>query len=981
MDPECLRRQSARIPDPLTPPDSPETPGARFSESDRPQNAAFPDSAFGSASEPGHSSIRSARRGQDLVQLRFPATDVQISGVHRPDTSYSRFDSPFWDTGSGSNGGGLLTPPVSPVKASGAKRSGSDGLGESGADHAVPTFPVLESPSLPPPSDSNSTPKCEWKDRAGRAGVAEVNGSFDIARDLLAVLPSRCAGTWGGGSAMPIPKPINPTWMAGPPGTPLQVDGVRDESNCRHLNDKERRSSRLSAEFQKNVSARTGDLSLSNHSIGLCNFSRPLSLLPLRCAASPLRPTQRGPQSSPECISPSRATYTQRPDRFIPIRNTAASSNEKFRMSKPVAALNVSERHCRRSLQHDPFFGSRQARNIPVRQAREAQGLQRSPGQTGQSLLTAHSTGVLGTNHEGDPRRAFSGGAVWSVGGAAAALDEGVSGVSNGRGGFTVAGTNAPLYSCQFIQQNDPSTDTDMYQRRLAAATGVDQARRVLEPFASGNYGLRLPMPSVSGRCVEHPWRGPSSVHGPVWRDNEWQTEAASRRRPKLDRPKKPVPTIPFRVLDAPSLRDDFYCSLLAYSYTSNCLAVGLGSHVYLWSESSGVDTPASLNVPYAAHVTSLAFSSAQGRQSILAVGRADGRVVLWSTFDREPRFDSAHPISVSCLSFRPVIARRSSFRDSALIVNSEELLIGDEAGNIYYYTVEWPSGSDQEIFDWPGALCLIARISVHKQQICGLTWAPDGESFATGGNDNACYLFRRKTILADLPCSIVDRNIGGRQGQMQKPKAGQRQWTLVPGQGTVLSVGSGYENHSWTLNAAVKAIAFCPWQRGLIALGGGSNDRCIHFYHTVSGACLASIDCAAQVTSLIWSTTRREIAATFGFAQPDHPYRIAVFAWPSCEQVVAIPWYDEHRALYAIPYPGGPNVGKSKGEGGRWWSRTGEEGCIVVATSDSSIKFHEIWPEEKSTSKGGGGQGMLGGSDILESLHGIEKDGGENIR
>lgn len=87
-----------------------------------------------------------------------------------------------------------------------------------------------------------------------------------------------------------------------------------------------------------------------------------------------------------------------------------------------------------------------------------------------------------------------------------------------------------------------------------------------------------------------------------------------------------------------------------------------------------------------------------------------------------------------------------------------------------------------------------------------------------------------------------------------------------------------------------MKAIAFCPWREGLVATGGGSHDKCIHFFHTTSGVALATIAVHAQVTSLIWSTTRREIAATFGYAQPEHPYRIAVFSWPKCRQVAAIP-------------------------------------------------------------------------------------------
>ena len=120
--------------------------------------------------------------------------------------------------------------------------------------------------------------------------------------------------------------------------------------------------------------------------------------------------------------------------------------------------------------------------------------------------------------------------------------------------------------------------------------------------------------------------------------------------------------------------------------------------------------------------------------------------------------------------------------------------------------------------------------------------------------------------------------------------------------------------------SAAIKAIAFCPWQRGLVATGRGSNDRAMHFYYTYSGACLATINVHTQVTSLIWSTTRQEIAANFGFAQPDHPYRIAVFSWHKCQQVLAIQWVSDMRALYAILYPGGPRETATESSIGETW-------------------------------------------------------------
>lgn len=404
------------------------------------------------------------------------------------------------------------------------------------------------------------------------------------------------------------------------------------------------------------------------------------------------------------------------------------------------------------------------------------------------------------------------------------------------------------------------------------------------------------------------------------------------------------------------------------------------------------MDTPGSLNsVPpngavEVQHVASLDFSSTQGGQAILAVGRADGRISLWSPFDAEPRFDATQPKPVSCVSWRPTTTQRPSLRDRAMNVLTEELLIGDEVGHIYFYSIEWPSETQSALFGWHGAMTLLARLTIHTQQICGLAWATDGTLFASGGNDNNCFLFETKRIFqSNHNHESTSATLGVREGPN-----GESIYSVTNRFGPVIHLSHTVAKHKWTLNAAVKAMAFCPWQRGLIAIGGGSNDRCIHFYHTRSGTCLASIDCAAQVTSLVWSQTRREIAATFGFAQPDHPYRVAVFAWPSCEQVVAVPWWDESRALCAVAYPGGPTSGpqadegrdggRARGEDGIWCSRGVEEGCIVVAASDMAIRFHEIWTDRRgSVGSGGllgsGAAGLLGGSDILEGLHGIGRE------
>lgn len=336
--------------------------------------------------------------------------------------------------------------------------------------------------------------------------------------------------------------------------------------------------------------------------------------------------------------------------------------------------------------------------------------------------------------------------------------------------------------------------------------------------------------------------------------------------------------------------------------------------------------------------------------------------------------------------------------------VQNEDLLVSDEQGNIFFYAVEWPPCQETFRDNWRGSVQCLAYITVHTQQICGLSWSPDGDLFATGGNDNLCFLFEpkkvefaatdsstneesgeaRRTMLSAFrepvpPPSFNARRFSGDSTRMTgflghttqrsstppidissserrvsassansnghsatighiddrlsrvsaaslfarffQPGSNTRLWDLnrimneraqaryppsLPATVPVASEGfrhpisntSGnprtiderHAKHRWEHTAAVKAIAFCPWRKGLVATGGGSHDKCIHFYHTTSGVALATIAVHAQVTSLIWSTTRREIAATFGYAQPDHPYRIAVFSWPECRQVAAIP-------------------------------------------------------------------------------------------
>ncbi|EEP80291.1 predicted protein [Uncinocarpus reesii 1704] len=629
-------------------------------------------------------------------------------------------------------------------------------------------------------------------------------------------------------------------------------------------------------------------------------------------------------------------------------------------------------------------------------------------------------------------------GAVWHVGGVSAALGSPPAGSPGMSSRFHRTGTVAPTYSAKFNRKETDAEQYRMHEARLALALDIDPASRI--------FGFSIPQtpPDTPSNVVS-----PSRARAPLtWKDDAWSRgfdypptspKAATKKNGKF------IPAVPFRVLDAPFLRDDYYSTILAYCPKARVLAVGLSSRVYLWSEQHGVTNPPLQQASRHNFVTSLSFSSETGGRSILAVGRRQGQFYLWSTFDQDVRFKKIFPVGVACVSFRDTPSIRSSELFPRISVNVEHLAVGDDAGNVWYYTVEWTTPKLRKRYGWDGNMTLVARIAAHKQQVCGLAWSPDGKFFATGSNDNICLVFDMENILAgasqpEIPGASAQRHswrtrqldqllllrhrnystISLLSGSMTRndtrdaDSGDTEDYSSESSQAQTVIIRADRERHRLKHHAAVKAISFAPWEPALLATGGGSSDRCIRFWHAPTGALLATINVYAQVTSLIWSKTRRELAATFGYAHPRHPYRIAVFAWPSCEQVLAIPWATSEdmeygitmpgRAIWAISYPGGPSEmlayaqsrmqtgaespdiethGRSLSganrqsthgrgdnppsmsrvahtQGHTWFPRTEREGCIVIACSDESIRFQEVWGGEARSLRGG--TGVFGG-------------------
>ncbi|GAA6032547.1 hypothetical protein JCM8097_004810 [Rhodosporidiobolus ruineniae] len=170
------------------------------------------------------------------------------------------------------------------------------------------------------------------------------------------------------------------------------------------------------------------------------------------------------------------------------------------------------------------------------------------------------------------------------------------------------------------------------------------------------------------------------------------------------------VSRVPFKVLDAPELADDYYLNLVDWS-SGNVLGVGLGASVYTWSaqtsEVKKLCDLAEANPPDS--ITSIAWVQ---RGTQVAVGTKNGMIQIWdANTGRFIRKMSGH-----------------SARVGALAWNDHILSSGSHDRLIYH--------RDVRIKDhWTH------KLAVHKQEVCGLKWSADGQ-LASGGNDNKLFVF-----------------------------------------------------------------------------------------------------------------------------------------------------------------------------------------------------------------------------------------------
>ena len=214
------------------------------------------------------------------------------------------------------------------------------------------------------------------------------------------------------------------------------------------------------------------------------------------------------------------STPKRSPDRYISNRFSPQEPSKTFRLSKSPEQLSVPEKLLRNnSATPDPFGPLRLPRLRDVRTTHTDQSLPaanpRPPGPIGTTNITTL------TNPSFTQNRQTSAGGVWNIGSAHLGPQNGpIRSISDGRGGFIGGGSNAPMYSSQFVDDDNSDQDVDRMEARLAAALEIDQTSRILD-ISRSPASPRSASTGMIGTKRKRPYVEPRTQ----WRYGNWMQE------------------------------------------------------------------------------------------------------------------------------------------------------------------------------------------------------------------------------------------------------------------------------------------------------------------------------------------------------------------------------------------------------------------------------------------------------------------------
>lgn len=416
------------------------------------------------------------------------------------------------------------------------------------------------------------------------------------------------------------------------------------------------------------------------------------------------------------------------------------------------------------------------------------------------------------------------------------------------------SGTNMELskYQINRTASSDSMSDTMEEQKSVSDATKDQYATNL----SSALLGVEDP---TASRIISYKEKAPAPQGDTVNNLNVLYSASTAggpgKKKGSSKLVNRHIPASPSRILDAPDLMDDYYLNLISWN-EKNVLAVALGQTVYLWNAGTGdVQELFTFDQGPNAHISSVSWIQEGGGH--LAVGVSSGETQLWDVqAGTKVRGMDGHTDRVGSLAWNRHILSSGS-RDTT-IVNHDVRIARHNT----------------------------ATLSCHEQEVCGLTWSPDGEVLASGGNDNMLCLW----------------DISSQSSSRPRFRMTEHQ-------------------------AAVKALAWSPHDRNILASGGGTADRTIKFWNANTGALLNSIDTGSQVCALQWNPFEKEILSSHGYARN----QLTLWKYPSMAKIKEFEGHTS-RVLHLCLSPDG--------------------GSVLSAAADETLRFWDMFaaPDAKKS-------------------------------
>ncbi len=379
---------------------------------------------------------------------------------------------------------------------------------------------------------------------------------------------------------------------------------------------------------------------------------------------------------------------------------------------------------------------------------------------------------------------------------------------------------------------------------------------------------------------------------------------------------RKRIPQIPYKVLDAPGLEDDFYQNLIEWS-CKNLLAIGIKSQICLWNVNKNISCNGinlaseefskanivqnlNFNNPTSENNSTLKIQFNQSDYSSesnavsalnwisdgndLVIGLKDGAVIIYDINNLK--------IKNAFFSHKKKIGMFSSFQANPNIFTS--------------------GAHDNKIIHFDVRMKVPIKIlsNKHKEEICGLKWSNDSQILASGGNDNKLILW-----------NSFD----------EKP----------------LHIFNAHES-------AVRAIAWSYKKRGVFASGGGAYDKKIKIWDSKNLSLKYEAETNSQICNIAFSKNSNHFVTSHGFKDN------VIYIWDQkqsdIEIITSLKGHIQ-RVIYLTQSPEGDCIATGSGdETVRLWKVFGFENKQKNDFNNFGVldehDFHQLNQEEKLTKK-----------------------------